>query len=499
MKLLFVPPHHDFSLSPAAPAGFEVRSLHRDYLARALHGSALKSRIEGLEGAGVKSVADAQALLRLKVAALGLLAHRTSTHAWLRSASAALLGLTAPPCPVALRIDDLELSNGLTTERLADVLASVKGPLPFEAELSAATEESAHAEVVRFWLEKDQQLPALLRILARLPEGVCVELAGPFAHAHRAVLSRLPTLARARFVEDDVSFGVGPLSDGTRGLRWQPDHGGRPPPDAPWAGYLSAGALLDAPPEADRARAVVVQFCALEEQTILTFEGDRYPRHRLLAAVQRRRGLGLSTFGEWVVGAPGQDVASHEQTARALESSGVFDWVVGIRPFHWRIQREGSTFDGRAVRLGAPEEGRDLARSLPVLAPEVLGHEALAKLIAALAPRLSQLSPLAPGRVALGYLEAPTPPQTGGARVRRDVDCQVVQLPCRLDLAPRESFYAVNLRTGATLALDARLAPVLGRLDAPATPGEALAVVPADQREKLCRALLDKGVLEATG
>ena len=82
-----------------------------------------------------------------------------------------------------------------------------------------------------------------------------------------------------------------------------------------------------------------------------------------------------------------------------------------------------------------------------------------------------------------------------GRAIRLAPDCAVVSLPSTLDGAPGPAWYASNLRTGLLLALDARIAPRLAPLRAPAEPGAALAALPAPQRAKLIRALVDKGVL----
>src|SRR5205085_7555116 len=113
-------------------------------------------------------VARARLLLQ---AAASLLEREPTPQGRLRALGAALAGMSGPPSAVRLRLDDLELPGG-TTERAADAGVAARGPLPFQAELDEAVAAAASASRVRVVLDRDQQLPALLRLAVELDREI---------------------------------------------------------------------------------------------------------------------------------------------------------------------------------------------------------------------------------------------------------------------------------------------------------------------------------------
>jgi hypothetical protein len=210
--------------------------------------------------------------------------------------------------------------------------------------------------------------------------------------------------------------------------------------------------------------------------------------------LERLRRAGVRVVAEWWVGAPGVDASAHESTANELERASPFDWLAGLRTFHWPRPRPSGRFGHVDAEVSASE--KDLARNPRFSAPGTLGAEQLPALTERLARGLMRRAPLSPGRVAQGYAAAPPTPPDKGDRVRRDPDCALVELPAALDGKPGPVWYAANLRTGTVLALDARLAPGLRALEGTATVAEALPKVPEAQRARVLQMLVDKGLLE---
>ncbi|MFY0521888.1 hypothetical protein ACN28I_01295 [Archangium gephyra] len=398
-----------------------------------------------------------------------------------------------------VRLDDIELDGG-TTERSADVLRIVQRPALYDEDLARAAGSFPGAERVRLWLEKDVQLPAAVALAAACPASVPLELAGPFVATHRAVLAALPAFQRASFPEDvaPLRWRVAALDAAEpEPLTWVPE-GARPPAEGgPWAGHVPLGALVEAEAlVASGCRTAVVGFCAVDEGGVLGSDGRRVPLEALAAAVERLRAAGACVVAEWWVGAPGVDEAAHERTFMLLGQRPVFDWVSGVRPFHWTRGRPGEDFAGVPVRFLAPPEDRDLARTVPFEAPGTVPHARLAELLTSLAGKLLQRAPLSPGRVAWASIHPPAPVVPGGERIRLDGDCALVQLPATLDGVAKPSWYAANLRTGGVLAMDARLAPMVAGAEQPVTVGELFAALPEAQRGKVEAALVGRAVLE---
>ncbi len=498
MKLLVLPPHRDVTCVPDAPEGWRVLDVARTFCQRMLAPETLARAVEARE----RTVATPQTmreLLLLRAARVLLKRGVSDAHRPLRALGAVLTALSGPPSGVRLLLDDIELEGG-TTQRVVDVLRNVQQAALFDEDLARAAELFSGAERVRLWLERDLQLPAAVKLAGACPASVPLEVAGPFASAHRAVLCTLPAFQRASFPEDvaPLRWRVASLDmDAREPLTWCPE-GARPPADGgPWAGHVALRALLE--PEllvASGCLTVVVGFCAVDESGVLGVDGGRVPLEALAASVERLRSAGVRVVAEWWVGAPGVDEPAHERTLVLLGQRPLFDWVSGVRRFHWTRGRTGEDFAGVPVRFLEPPEGWDLARTVPFEAPGTVSREQLPELMGELAEQLLQRAPLSPGRVAWASLHPPRTLSSGGNRLRLDGDCALVQLPATLDGVARLSWYAANLRTGGVLAVDARLVPVIAGAEHPVTAGELFATLPESQREKVEATLVGRAVLE---
>ncbi|WP_043713504.1 hypothetical protein [Corallococcus macrosporus] len=513
MKLLVLPPHRDVTLVPEAPDGWTCLDVARDFCQRVFARDAVEAAAEARERAPATAQSMRELLLLRAAQALrareGL---RVSTG--LRALGAVLTATSGAPNGVHLRLDDVALEGG-TTERSADVLRAVEQPASYLEDLTLAAGRFARAERVRLWLERDLQLPAAAWLARACPEQVPLEVAGPFAWAHRAALSSLPMFQRAAFVEaPPLRWRVAPRLDeaSPASLVWLAESlevratsadalraltGGA----AAWAGHVSLGSLLQ--PDAlveSGCKVAVVGFCAMDGAGWLDPLGARIPREALAHGARRLRDAGVHVVAEWWVGAPGVDEAALDATLAALGAEPVFDHLAGVRPFHWprSPSRSGCTPQWPDVRVGTPPEDRDLARSLPFECARSIPSAEIPRVLTSLATRLLARAPLSPGRVAAACLpEAPLPWATAAsaAAIQLDVDCAWVQLPAALDGAPKPSWFAANLRTGAVLAMDARLAPRLAGLVRPTDVASALGGVPQAQREKLVDTLVARSVL----
>jgi len=158
MKLVVVPPYQDPTLEWVEGPGERVLDVSRGFVRRLLSPVSLTQEAEKL-AAETPTPERLRALLQLRATAL-LLGTPGDAHRALRAAGAALAGVSGPPSPVRLRLDDLELAQG-TTESSADVLHAVaSGPAPYQPELDAAAEQMRAAGAARLVLVRDQQLPA---------------------------------------------------------------------------------------------------------------------------------------------------------------------------------------------------------------------------------------------------------------------------------------------------------------------------------------------------
>jgi hypothetical protein len=479
VKRFVVLPHADFTLSWEAPEGFEVLDLARAFVERLQRPDTLEQEISQARA----SVDGARRLLALEVGkSLLSRAHGERTH--LRAIAALLAGICAPGSGVMLRLDDLELEQG-TTESSADAIHASQSALPFAPELEAAVAQVGAADTIRLWFERDQQLPALFAVHARLPETVAVELAGPFAWMHREALAR--HLPQVRFVDDASAARItGAPGFAGPGWRW-----GAADPHG-WAGTVEVDLLAAPevrPPEG--LKVALVPFCGFGDEVVSVL-GNRFGRSEVERGLARFAEAGVRVVGEWWVGAPGVGEAELDATAAALVSAPLAS-LVGVRPFHWTRGRKAPPFGALPVGLLPVAAERDLWRSHPFRAEGTLSAEALQRALESLPVRLlASGRELAPGRLAQACV-APIAPG-GKGRVAVDPDCSLVQLPFTLDGKPSPTHYAVNLRNGVTMAVDPRLVPSVKALETPTPAAQALSAL-GGSREKVLSALLAKGVL----
>lgn len=426
MKLLVLPPHRDVTLAPDVPEGWQVLDVARAFCRRVFSW-------DGEEG-----------------------------HAALRALDSVLRELSGPPSSVRLRLDDLRLDGG-TLERSADVLRAASRPAPYTEDLALALERISDAERVRLWLEDAAQLPAAVWLARACPATVPLELAGPYAHAHRKVLSRMNAFNRATFPLDvaPLRWRVVPLHaeptpeslvwipewlglelvtpprreitpsipgiDTTFTIDWMMleaphprtapgrDSGhllGRVTParireftgGAPWAGHVTIGsALSDVGALAESGcRLAVVPFCARKDGELRTLDGWV----RWWPNLQHHWKAGVKVVAEWWVGAPGVSEETLRGTLDQLAAVPLMpfcDWVAGVHRFQAGAGRRSPDVH----EYGDPNPRHDLALSRSVTAPGTVPPERLPALIDELAGQLDRRAPLSPGRVAGAYLHIP--------------------------------------------------------------------------------------------
>lgn len=514
MRLLVLPPHRDVTLVSEAPEGWQCLDVARDFCRRVF----ARDAVEAAAAEREQAPATAQTMRELLLLRAAQSLHSredSSVSTRLRALGAVLAAISGPPGRVHLRLDDVELEGG-TTERSADVLRSLDQPASYQDDLALAAERFAGAERVRLWLERDLQLPAAAWLARACPEHVPLEVAGPFAWAHRAVLAQLPVFQRATFmdvaplrwrVSPALDAGTGPtsliwLSEALEVRATAPDTvraftGGA----EGWAGHVSLDSLLHPDVLVESGcKVAVVGFCAADTDAWIDPLGARVSRAALAQGARRLRDAGVHLVAEWWVGAPGIGEADLDATLAVLDADSVFDKLAGVRPFHWpRTPPEsGRPLLWQDVQVGAPPDDRDLARSRPFEHARSIPSARVPQVLAGLATRLLARGPLSPGRVAAACLPEVSPPRAtdvSAAAIQLDADCAWVQLPAGLDGAPKPSWFAANLRTGSVLAMDARLAPKLAGLVRPMEVASVLGTVPQAQREKLVDTLVARSVL----
>lgn len=508
-RVLIVPPHGDFTLAWPEPEGFRVEDAARAFIERcrplALEAEARRCE-EFLRLESGDSAELARSVLLLRAAAAVLQSGR-DVHRHLRACGAALAGLCPGRSWMRLTLDGLALVDG-STERGADVLAvarpeeghapEILDRVPYEVSLQPALRALGAAETVRLRLDTDAQLPAAVYLASHL-DGQELELTGVYAAAHAGALARLPVFAGARLhAEDAVPQVVGSplLPSAGSALRWVDDPLRlRIPRGGPWGGVVPFGALAE--PQSllnSGCQVAVLGFCELGGE-VVGLDGRVLGRDAVRAAVDALRGAGVRVVGEWWIGAPGIGEAALERTFEGLERESPFDWLAGVRPFHWPARRESGRWGRVEVVAGPVPADRDLARERPFEAPGTLSPEVARERLETLEKALARSGGVSPGRVAQAYVTPPAPRPERGDHVCLEPECAVVTMEVLLDGRPGPASYAVNLKTGSILALEPPWAAALQALRAPALPGEALAHLPEAQREKRVRALVEKGVL----
>lgn len=498
-RLVLVPPHGDITLAPEVPAGWTAVDIGRAFVQRTLQPDYLRGLADTLKRAESPMSATELERLLLLLAATVLLPAAGDLHSYLRAAGAALRGLAGPEHNARLDLDDLHLAQG-TTERLADVLHAAQGLAPYQPDLDAALEQCRGAAGVCIWLERDQQLPAALALAAALHPQQPLEIGGSYAQSHQAVLRQAPALHRASFTPAALTWRVvgppgWPLNSST--LHWQSDADFAP---APWAGYVPLEALLKPERLVERGcRVAVVSFCALSPHYVGR-DGVELPAADVDYGARRLRADGVRIVAEWWIGAPGIDAAALARTLQVAIERPFFDWLAGVRLFHWSLQQPPATHWGAVdVKLVAPPPEHDLARSRPFMAAATLLPDAAGLEATALALQLARQAPFSPGRVAAAYVVPPQEPTAPPTGVQLSPDCAVVQLPAALDGIGGPTWYAANLRWGSVIALHPYVAQSLAKLQTAVPLDQALPLVPAAQRQRLGQQLIDKHILRGTG
>lgn len=485
MRLWVIPPFGDGSLSWVPPEPDRLIDLNRAFLERVLlpaHltavASQLEARLESMGEAGVVAFLQLQTGRRLIVS--------DDPVRKLRATGAILSGISSAPSRVRLRLDDLELAHG-TTQSSADSLEAARGPLPFAAELESSLPLSEATTVV-LWLERDQQVPAVLALAPRLPR-TRLALAGPFAREHSEALRRIELLRDVPVLDASlrpvaIGFPGNPLEP----IAWR--FAGAPIPAEHWAGEVSPTELLERP----ACSVAVVAFCATDGETLLANEGSRVELPRLVEAASRLREHGARIMGEWWLGAPGVSEDAHRRTLDVLGNQNLFDFVGGLRLFHWARGRPTSQWPDAGVTFKDSESALDLGRYRDFEAPGTLRGPPLHALVDALAKELRAMHPLVPGRVAQAYL-APAESRVDRGNVQLDPDAALVTSPMTLRAEKKPTDYFVNLRTGAIAAIDGRLRAMIDPLQVPTPRTQALAGLPEAQRAQLLNGLVAKGFL----
>lgn len=490
MKLLVVLPHTDPTLRPQAPEGWTLHDAGAAFAGRARDPGALRSSANESEREGT-SESLRRALLARTAAALFERGEASDVEGHLRALGAAFTGLSSDR--VALRLDDLELHGG-STERSLDVLSVSREPLPYSPELQAAIEVAREAERVRLWVDRDQQLPAVFAFAQALGRPEALELDGPFARRHAEALTHaLPELRTCASEPLGCTFEIIGASET---LVWR-EESGTAIPERAWAGHLSLTEALAEIGDRLLFRAGSVGLAALVGDQVIGADGSVHPLSRVRSSFVALAEAGVQLGLEWWVGAPGQTAEVHEATLAALDAGVLAPArLVGLRPFHWSKHRPPERFAGRAVELDAPETDRDLARSYPFRCEGTLSPAEKLTLIESLAAKALAKHPLVPGRVALACVAPPRVLPSRAESLRLAADCAVVELAAGLDGKPQTSWYAVQLATRATLAMDPRIAPQLAAWTTAMRPETALPKLPAAVRERLVQQLIDKRILE---
>ncbi len=506
MKVFVVLPHSDSTLETIAADGWTLLDIGRGFVGRVLSPAYLASTASAAERREANLDASAlRDLLHIKAADQLLRAPAPSVYTRLRAAGAALTGISGRT-QVRLRLDDLELREG-TTESSTDVRRAAAAPAPYLPEIEEAAERCRASDFVRIWIERDQQLPSAMAFARMLSSGTRFDLAGPFAQSHREALLRCPEFSGTESIGDpsrskrQVAGLPGKLTPGSP-LLWMeaPDEREPGDPRDGHAGRVPLASLSEPDILAGRGyRTAVVGFCCLAPE-VLSAEGRLLNYDQLARGAGRLRERSVRTVAEWWIGAPGIDAPKLEKTLEVIERAFIFDRLAGLRLFHWPKNGLGHCWEGVPVELGDPPEKHDFARSLPFSAPGTVPSEEASTVLEEMARRLSERAPLNPGRVAEAYVHEPPMPQKSGVLVCLDPDCAIIELPRSLDGRSGRTWYATNLRTGAVLRIDRRLALLIENRRSPAEPGKVFTGLPARQVGKVCRKLCEKGILtEAQG
>lgn len=434
MRLVVVPPLFDLTLTPVIEADDRLIDLNAHFVHRLTTPEALR-RLE-------ERVPEQDAVF---VRAAGSVLERARTGFGALRATGLALRFAAEDDP-ALRLagDDVELVDG-STESSAQVVAAAAATRLFDPEVELAGTAGQEIHLV---LETDQQLPAVVRIVAAVGARNVV-LCGRFAAEHRAALSYVEALRGVRFDEWAPRWR---LADGwaRRPVTWvKRSHDWTP--GGEWAGWLAPRDVLALPGEAwATCLGLTVTAARVRGTEVVDVHGETVDLRDFSPSI------------ELLVGAPGVSAEETRETALRLVSEGR---LAGLSPFRLPA---GAPPVWAGTELDLVESaGHDLPRWT-----RFAGRTAeLAELNAELASRTD----LYPGRFAGCCLSREDEPGDW------DPSAAVVDSS------------VVNLRTGRAFRVHPKLAPVLERL---ANGDEnALTRLPEAGRVKLADQLVRTGAL----
>ena len=494
MKYIIIPPYSDPTLSYEAPPGWQVYDLMHAFVERILaEANTFPTGYDmSLPTSPSQETLNRQILL---LAGRQLLAQAGHLHRWLRACGAIMSGQPSSST-VHLRIDDLEIVNG-TTESSTDVLLAADKEAPYTPELLCACTDLAQAETLRLLIDTDKQLPAAVWLAHAFAHHHNFEVSGHFALRYKSVLQRMPAFEHVRIVPMDKPYSQRVVSTlpGLSKQLWWSTYGEVPKTrHAPWGGPVTLEALLE--PESlleSEIKVAVVTFTTLGE-TVLDEWGQPFSHAELYHSAMRLREQGVRIVAEWLIGAPTINTEHIQESLISLDKPCFFDWLAGVRRFHWPVSRQQTRWGKHVVELAPLDAHRDLARTRSFSAANTLSQEHLPHILNELALALMQRAPLSPGRVAGAYCIAPPDPPSGApGTIRLEPDCALVQLT--YEDHSQDKWFAVNLRLQKILAIDQRLARMLQPLDHFQAPAFALPTISEVQRSKVIASLRQHGVL----
>ncbi|MFI6096375.1 hypothetical protein ACIA8G_12515 [Lentzea sp. NPDC051213] len=458
MRLVVVPPLFDLTLTPVIEADDRLIDLNAHFVHRLTAPDALRQLAERVP-------ADEAVFVHAAAAALG---RERAGFGTLRAAGLALRFAAANDPSLRLAGDDVELVDG-STESSTQVVAAAARTRLFDPEIALA---ATAGQVIHLVLETDQQLPAVVGIVAAVGAGNVV-LCGRFATEHRAALGAVEALRGVRFDEWAPRWR---LADdwAPRPIRWVKRPGDWTPGEE-WVGWLAPRDVLAVPAEAwASCVGLTVTAAQVHGDDFVDVHGDTVDLS------------GFTPSIELLVGAPGVSAEETRETAIRLVESGR---LAGLSPFRLPAGAP-PVWAGTALDL-LDVSGHDLPRWSRFAVAEAPLAELNAELasradypgrfaaeatpLAELNAELASRTDLYPGRFAACCLSRPDEPG--------DWDPSAVVVDSSV----------VNLRTGRAFRVHPKLAPVLERL----ANGDAHALtrLPEAGRVKLADQLVRSGAL----
>jgi hypothetical protein len=447
-------------------AGERLLDLNRRFAVRAADPAVLRATSAALDTAGNPGGSDAANCL-LASAAVDTFAEPAGPATRLRALGAAIQAVSALDAGVSAAIDDIELRDG-STQSSADALLAAGRCTLFDPELSLVP-ATGEVHVV---LDSDQQLPATLRLFARLssdpgrPEGT-LSLGGRFVAAHQKALSRLPALSGVRLETRSRDRLIDPAwSPGQQdGLGWR-GPADEPPAADRWAGWLEAATFAEmTAPELERCAGLVVSIRGSADPG-----GPEAATRAALRALTRR----IPVAVEIVAGAPGGDTTEEAWWARP----GSPVRVAGFRPYRSPL----------AAGATVPP-GHDLARWAAPAAAATMTE--VAGLITRYAPRHD----LFPGRVAGALFAAEHRARIWGEHYW-DPAVRLVRTEHAAPDNGGPGDFLVSMRSGTLTRVRPALAALLTRIRLGGPSAErAIGTLPAASRERLLASLVAAGAV----